>query len=111
MKVAIVTEIRDSIEIVHSVEYSRFLQNILTAFIHLLYSVPPSFVADSDDHVFIRCLIKETKEHHLGDHSSISILGSPQELRKGTHGGPHESLICRQRGKRCDLSKDRRGSP
>ena len=42
VKLAIVSEISDSIEIVHSNEYSKFLSCILPSFILLLSSIPPA---------------------------------------------------------------------
>nr|KAJ3422805.1 hypothetical protein HK105_006243 [Polyrhizophydium stewartii] len=50
VKVAIVTELRDSIEIVQSVEYPRFLAHILPVFLQLLERVPPAFRPDQDNH-------------------------------------------------------------
>ncbi|KAH6600577.1 hypothetical protein BASA50_002141 [Batrachochytrium salamandrivorans] len=50
VKVAIVTELRDSIEIVQSVEYPRFLAHILPVFIQILDSSPPSFFSEQDEH-------------------------------------------------------------
>ncbi|KAI8925789.1 hypothetical protein BC831DRAFT_256646 [Entophlyctis helioformis] len=49
VKVAIVTELRDSIEIVQSVEYPRFLAFLLPVFISILSSVEPSLFADTND--------------------------------------------------------------
>jgi hypothetical protein len=48
---AIVTEIRDSIEVVHSAEYPKFLGMILPAFLNLLSTVKPSFKSDALEHV------------------------------------------------------------
>ena len=53
MKIAILTEIRDSIEIVHSQEYVAFLTNIMPSFLHLLEVTPPSLILESVEHV--RC--------------------------------------------------------
>ena len=50
VKLAIVTEIRDAIEIVHSFEYSLFLSNVLHAFLSLLDSIPLSLLAESLEH-------------------------------------------------------------
>ncbi|KAL5037675.1 transcription-associated protein 1 [Batrachochytrium dendrobatidis] len=50
VKVAIVTELRDSIEIVQSGEYPRFLAHILPVFINLLEKTPSAFSSDHDNH-------------------------------------------------------------
>ena len=51
VKVAIVTELRDSIEIVQSVEYPRFLALLMPSFTHILLVTPISFQSDSNEHV------------------------------------------------------------
>ena len=51
MKIVILNEIKDSIEIVHTLEYSTFLSNMLPCFLNLLKNVSVSCNIESDEHV------------------------------------------------------------
>jgi hypothetical protein len=50
-KLAIVIEIRDSIEVVHSGEYSKFLMAVLPSFIFLLNTISVNILVDSNENV------------------------------------------------------------
>lgn len=43
------TEIRESIELVHTQEYAKFLRHFMAPFLNLLQTVPPSF-KDNAEH-------------------------------------------------------------
>lgn len=51
VKLAIVTELRDSIEVVHSAEYMKFLSFILPAFLNILRTIQPNEQPESIEHV------------------------------------------------------------
>jgi transformation/transcription domain-associated protein len=48
-KLAVITEIRDKIDIVHSVQYPQFLAVLMQPFMDILLKIPPSFV-DNEQH-------------------------------------------------------------
>jgi hypothetical protein len=48
-RLTVLTEIRESIELVHTGEYAGFLSNFLDPFLRLLQTVPPSFM-DNTEH-------------------------------------------------------------
>lgn len=47
-RLATVTEIRESIELVHTGEYANFLSSFLEPFLKLLRLVPPSFTDNAE---------------------------------------------------------------
>jgi hypothetical protein len=47
----IVEHIRNSIEIVHSQEYSKFLSSVFPSLCYLLQNIPPQFQAETVSHV------------------------------------------------------------
>jgi hypothetical protein len=54
----IVEHIRNSIEIVHSQEYSKFLSSVFPSLCYLLQNIPPQFQAETVSHV---CLPNDRK--------------------------------------------------
>lgn len=51
VKLAIMTELRESIEIVQSTDYARYLSSLLPVFIALLTNTPPVFSSDAQEQV------------------------------------------------------------
>ncbi len=51
VKLGIVNELRESIEIVQSPEYPRYLATLLPVFIQLLSTINPVFNSDAEEHV------------------------------------------------------------
>jgi hypothetical protein len=50
-KSQIVDQIRNSIEIVHSQEYSKFLASVFPSLCYVLQNIPPQFHQDRIEHV------------------------------------------------------------
>ncbi len=57
------TEIRESIELVHTQEYGKFLRHFMAPFLNLLQTVPPSY-KDNAEHK-LRNVVLEILNRHV----------------------------------------------